>query len=171
LIFSSIQSSIYYGFYCLPHLQTFYITLLTLLATTTSYVLLSPHFTTPRYRIFRISCFIALAASALFPLIHAYLLYGGEYISLIGGQWMLRMAALYIVGVVFFVGRIPERWAIGSFDIIGNSHQIWHLFVIAAMCAHFCGLREGFTFTSGIGEGGCELGMEALVSRYITVPR
>jgi adiponectin receptor len=32
-------------------------------------------------------------------------------------------------GFVFFLTRFPERFSPGTFDIIGHSHQIWHLFV------------------------------------------
>jgi adiponectin receptor len=31
-----------------------------------------------------------------------------------------------------FINRIPERYAPGKFDIVGASHQWWHLAVWAA---------------------------------------
>ncbi|GFP97187.1 heptahelical transmembrane protein 2 [Phtheirospermum japonicum] len=46
------------------------------------------------------------------------------------------MGALYGVGVVFYVTRIPERWRPGAFDVVGHSHKIFHVFVVAAALAH-----------------------------------
>ena len=40
-----------------------------------------------------------------------------------------RVFGTYLVGAGFYVSRVPERWAPGRFDYIGNSHQIWHLAV------------------------------------------
>jgi adiponectin receptor len=34
------------------------------------------------------------------------------------------------IGFVFYHFYIPERWFIGSFDIIGGSHQWWHVFTM-----------------------------------------
>jgi len=41
----------------------------------------------------------------------------------------LQVFGTYLVGACFYVSHMPERWAPGRFDYIGNSHQIWHLAV------------------------------------------
>ncbi|KAL8492056.1 hypothetical protein ACS0TY_023613 [Phlomoides rotata] len=46
------------------------------------------------------------------------------------------MGLMYGVGVVFYVTRIPERWRPGVFDVVGHSHQIFHVFVVAAVLPH-----------------------------------
>lgn len=48
----------------------------------------------------------------------------------------IAMGLLYAIGAVFYVTRIPERWKPGMFDIVGHSHQIFHVFVVAAALAH-----------------------------------
>jgi adiponectin receptor len=49
------------------------------------------------------------------------------------------MASSYIVGVLIYVSRLPERWFPGRFDLLGNSHNIWHCFVVAAALFHYAG--------------------------------
>ena len=36
--------------------------------------------------------------------------------------------------------RIPEKWYPGRFDVVGSSHQIFHVFVVAAALVHWTGL-------------------------------
>lgn len=36
----------------------------------------------------------------------------------------------FIVAAVFFGSHIPERWYPGKFDLIGHSHQIFHVFIV-----------------------------------------
>ena len=38
----------------------------------------------------------------------------------------------YFVGWLLLVSRFPERLSPGLFDIVGHSHQWWHLFVFLA---------------------------------------
>lgn len=44
-------------------------------------------------------------------------------------QASMIATACGFVGAVFFVGKIPERWFPGMFDVWFASHQIWHVFV------------------------------------------
>ncbi|XP_068309430.1 heptahelical transmembrane protein 3-like isoform X4 [Pyrus communis] len=39
-------------------------------------------------------------------------------------------------GAAFYVIRIPERWKPGKFDVVGHSHQIFHIFVVLGALAH-----------------------------------
>lgn len=66
------------------------------------------------------------------------------------GAWMeyhtsiLTMGSLYIVGTVLYAMRIPERWVKrGTLDIVGASHQLFHLCICAAACVHWNGCRNG----------------------------
>ena len=38
--------------------------------------------------------------------------------------------------------RIPERWMPGTFDLVGSSHQIFHVLVVMAACSHLVGLLK-----------------------------
>jgi len=54
--------------------------------------------------------------------------------------YLVLQGILYIVGAAIYALRIPERFAPGKFDILGSSHQIFHIFVLAAAVTHFIGL-------------------------------
>lgn len=45
--------------------------------------------------------------------------------------------------------RWPESWMPRSFDLLGNSHQIFHLLVVLALVLHLVGLLQGFDFNYG----------------------
>ncbi|KAL2919928.1 inc metabolism membrane protein [Polyrhizophydium stewartii] len=53
---------------------------------------------------------------------------------------ILAMLALYVVGAMVYVFRIPERFWPGAFDYAFHSHMNWHLFVVVAMVMNFQGL-------------------------------
>jgi adiponectin receptor len=43
--------------------------------------------------------------------------------------------------------RVPERFAPGKFDIWGNSHQIFHVFIMLAMWVNCLALTQSFKST------------------------
>ena len=48
---------------------------------------------------------------------------------------MIVAGATGSIGGIIYATRIPERWMPGTFDLVFNSHQIWH--VAAILCAYF----------------------------------
>lgn len=52
------------------------------------------------------------------------------------------MGGLYILGAVLYGCRIPERFLPGKFDIWFQSHQIFHVLVIAAAFVHYHGMTN-----------------------------
>ena len=46
---------------------------------------------------------------------------------------------LYAIGAILYALKFPERYFPGIFDIWGNSHQLFHLYVLAAAFLHFYG--------------------------------
>jgi hypothetical protein len=41
------------------------------------------------------------------------------------------------MGAVIYASRIPERWIPGKVDLIGHSHQLWHITVVLAALVHY----------------------------------
>jgi adiponectin receptor len=93
------------------------------------------------------------------PATHACLLHGLPRMFEMGFLYLCIMAVTYIAGGVAYAIRIPERFfpgkenelmmstfffLIGRFDIVGQSHQILHVAVIAAVYLHFYGLCSLF---------------------------
>lgn len=51
----------------------------------------------------------------------------------------LTGGVLYIVGAVIYALKWPECWGNGKFDLIGNSHNIFHVFIVLAAMVHWYG--------------------------------
>ena len=68
---------------------------------------------------------------------HLYLRGAGDEIS----RMVLTESFLYIVGFAIFLTKVPERIRPRDFDIWGNSHQLWHLFIALSDAYHIHCLR------------------------------
>ncbi|SPJ73175.1 related to PHO36 - regulatory role in lipid and phosphate metabolism [Fusarium torulosum] len=147
LIVGSYVPALYYGFFCLPNLMTAYLWVICVLGTGCGLVSWIERFRTPTWRPYRTAMFIGLGVSGVVPVIHGACIYGlqglEERMSL---SWVVLHGAMYIFGAVLYAVRWPERSAPGSFDIWGNSHQIFHVFVILAAVTHFYGMAKAFDY-------------------------
>eukprot|EP01126_Amoeba_proteus_P005677 TRINITY_DN1193_c0_g1_i1.p1 TRINITY_DN1193_c0_g1~~TRINITY_DN1193_c0_g1_i1.p1 ORF type:complete len:163 (+),score=11.68 TRINITY_DN1193_c0_g1_i1:505-993(+) len=88
----------------------------------------------------QISRVIAFSASACVPIAEVFILYKLEnepfwFILKI----VITTYAWYVLGIIFYVTRIPEYFSPGVFNIFGSSHQWWHLFVLIAQYTLFIG--------------------------------
>ena len=53
---------------------------------------------------------------------------------------IMGLGATYLIGLIFYILKIPERFVPFKFDIWFNSHTIWHLFVFSAALQTFLAL-------------------------------
>lgn len=136
MIVCSSFAPIYYAFFCNPYPQLFYLTSISLLGILAVITLLAPALSAPEFRSFRAFLFLAMGFSGVIPAIHAVILHWGQPQIFVSLGYELVMAVLYAAGAGFYVTRIPEKWKPGAFDIAGHSHQIFHVFVVAAALAH-----------------------------------
>ncbi|KMP07813.1 adiponectin receptor protein 1 [Coccidioides immitis RMSCC 2394] len=152
LITGSFIPSIYYGFYCMPNLQILYWSMICALGLGCAIVSTIPRFRTPAWRPFRATMFVSMGLSAVFPLVHGVAVFGFAQMRWqIGLWWLLLQGFLYILGAAIYAMRVPERLWPGKFDILGHSHQIFHVLVLLAAYAHLTGLLEAFDYRhSGI---------------------
>jgi len=106
--------------------------------------------------------FVALGLSAVLPIAHAMHLHSlSKLDELMGLRWVVLQGILYISGaaiyavrrliklsthklIVVFQRRIPERYQPGKFDIVGSSHQVFHVLVVLAAASHLNGLLHAF---------------------------
>lgn len=156
LITGSFIPSIYYGFFCAQGLQIFYWTMISVIAVGCSAVAVIPRFRQPEWRFFRAGMFISMGLSALFPVCHGLLVYGRQQMRMqIGLDWVLLQGFLYILGAVIYAARVPERLRPGKYDILGSSHQIFHILVVCAAIAHLTGLLSAFDYRHSFNNGIC----------------
>lgn len=79
--------------------------------------LLSPILSTNKYRAFRASLFVAMGLFGLVPAIHAVIVNWNEPRRNLTLAYELAMGLSYLIGTLFYVTRIPERWRPGWFDL------------------------------------------------------
>ncbi|GAB2267485.1 Casein kinase I hhp2 [Dionaea muscipula] len=136
MIVCSFYAPIYYAFYCQPYWGLFYLTSITVLGVLAIVTLLAPSLSAPQYRSFRTSLFLAMGFSGVIPAAHAVALYWDHPQILVALCYEIAMGIIYGIGAGFYVSRIPERWKPGAFDLVGQSHQIFHVFVVGGALAH-----------------------------------
>ncbi|KAF9427349.1 hypothetical protein BGZ94_005068 [Podila epigama] len=120
IVFLSVGSfypAIFYGFYCHKTWQIMYIALTSTFGGATIIAVLQPRFRTPQFRWVRSGLFLALGLSALFPVIHAILLYGFAMArSAVALDYMFCVGAAYVIGALIYGSRVPECFFPGKFD-------------------------------------------------------
>ncbi|KAG8840614.1 hypothetical protein FRB91_005886 [Serendipita sp. 411] len=100
LTVGSFYPAVYYGYYCDPKMASFWLAVLTLTGASTAYIVLSPTYATPAYRRTRAYLFIALGLSGALPVLQLLITEGYSHLELIGINWLLLSAALYIGGAL-----------------------------------------------------------------------
>ena len=157
LTLGSFFSGIFVGFYCHPHLQLLYWSMITLLSLITAILVLHPLLQGVRFRTLRTAAFVLTALSGFAPIGHGLWLYGwAEMWERSGMPYWLLEGAIYGVGAALFATRWPEKKWPGRFDVWGTSHQFFHLCVVAAACAHLWGVWSAFGW-SYENQRGCEV--------------
>lgn len=143
LIMGSFVPPLYYGFYCSRALKIAYMSVICSLGVMCTIVSLWSKFNTPKYRVLRAGLFLTFGCSGVVPAIHFMVAYG---VTLAHRQasvgWMALMGVLYILGAIMYATRVPERWFPGKCDIWFQSHQIFHVLVVAAAFVHLYGICQ-----------------------------
>ncbi|KAI0223902.1 Adiponectin receptor protein [Lamellibrachia satsuma] len=153
LTMGSFVPWLYYSFYCRTEPKIAYMALIFILGTISIIVSMWDKFAEPKYRPLRAGVFIALGLSGVIPAMH-YVITEGFYqaVNFAALGWLVLMAILYIAGAVIYAVRIPERIWPGKFDIWFQSHQIFHVFVVAAAFVHFHGISKIATYRLSFGD-------------------
>lgn len=137
MIVSSFFPPIYYAFLCNPYPRCFYLSIISILGVLVILTLLAPSLSSPRFRPFRASLFLAMGFFGIVPAVHALVLHWGHRACQVALSLEVLMGLSYAVGAGFYVSRIPERWRPGAFDFVGHSHQIFHVFVLVGAVTHY----------------------------------
>ncbi len=152
MIATSFFPPIYYVFLCQPGWRHFYLTSISVIGIATVIISLIPVFQTAKYRAVRGLAFAGMGLSGIIPGAHALMNFYQEPYCLQTLVYELGMAFFYLVGAAIYVTRIPERWRPGLFDIAGQSHQIFHVLVVAGAFTHYKG---GLIFLEWRDKSGC----------------
>ncbi|KFY07246.1 hypothetical protein V492_07317 [Pseudogymnoascus sp. VKM F-4246] len=141
------SSMTFYAFYCRPVVQRVYWGLNLFSALAAAVVLFDSGGGGSKMRTLRGGVFTLLALSALLPFFHTASLMGWSRArDEIGAVWYLAEGMSLLLGVGLFVSRVPERLKPGSFDILGHSHQLFHICAIIGGAFHVATLVVGYNY-------------------------
>lgn len=62
-------------------------------------------------------------------------------------KYYLLEMFLEILGALFYRPRFPERLYPRRFNVFGSSHQIFHVYTVAAALVHLLGLKNAAVHT------------------------
>ncbi|XP_074581910.1 heptahelical transmembrane protein ADIPOR2-like [Curcuma longa] len=136
MIVSSFVPPVYYAFLCHPVARRAYIGAIAVLGLLAVVTLLAPALSSPRFRPLRAVLFLAMGFSGVVPAVHALCLNWDHREVHIALALEAAMAVAYASGATVYVSRIPERWRPGEFDLVGHSHQIFHVLVLVGALTH-----------------------------------
>lgn len=143
LIATSMISLLNYAFDDHPSMRFGFICLTSVLGSACTLVSLLDRFRMREWRPYRAAIFVAYGLSGTLPILAGSGVFGySETCLRAGTNWLYTEAGLYIFGAALYALRFPEKSAPGRFDYLGHSHQIFHLFVVAAAYAHYRALKQ-----------------------------
>uniref|UniRef100_A0A0D9XZR9 Uncharacterized protein n=1 Tax=Leersia perrieri TaxID=77586 RepID=A0A0D9XZR9_9ORYZ len=143
LIVTSFLPLVHYTFLYHPRLRLAYTVSIVTSGIVAVSVSLVPAFQAPRLRHVRAAVFSGVAVSGVIPVVHKLVIYGNVVREAVTStRCEAAMGVFYGIGVVVYTARVPERWFPGKFDLVGHSHQLFHLLVVAGAYAHYLGALE-----------------------------
>ncbi|KAI0987385.1 hypothetical protein GJ496_008116 [Pomphorhynchus laevis] len=141
LVVGSFIPWLYYAFHCRFTEKLVYLILLCVLGVVCISVSFIDKFGEPAYRSTRAGLFVVFGLCAVVPCGHHMIIFGvSSSFKHASITWLILMGFLYISGALLYANRIPERFFPGKFDILGQSHQIFHVLVVMAAAVHYYGI-------------------------------
>ncbi|KAE8354429.1 HlyIII-domain-containing protein [Aspergillus coremiiformis] len=132
----------YFGLYGEPAMQALYIVFTIFSAVMAFWVALDRRMDGARAGPWRATVFFFLAASGLAPICHVAWNEGWSGLTRIPLDSLSVTCTSYAIGTAAYVTRFPEKFWPERFDLIGASHQIFHILVAFGQMVHLFGLRE-----------------------------
>ncbi|KAG1714489.1 Progestin and adipoQ receptor family member 3 [Nymphon striatum] len=120
-----------------------------------------PQSMSPEYSKLRCVVFGFWALCGIFPTFHWIYIKNG-FSNHEVQQLFPNIVIMYLIsaaGFIFYLCKIPERFFPGKFDIIGSSHQLWHLLVfISLVWWHKTGVKYIYVIHSSscVVNGNCD---------------
>lgn len=146
LISASLITMEYHGFYCQRIPQIIYMSFTCFLGILGVIIPWFQWFEKNENRYLRILFFISIALSGAFPCMHLAITQNVmRTISFYAP--VIKSVLAYALGVLVYVFHFPECIKPGVFDLVGASHQLWHVAILMGIYYHYRAV-EGFLSTS-----------------------
>ena len=139
LIMGSSYPPIWYAFACsgVANEKYFFVVMISITCTIAFTILNIPKYAGGEYRAFRATLFVVLGLSAVLPLIYLSSISDPQNVSYFNGWSYALGGAWYIGGAIVFATEMPEKCFPRRFDMVGASHQIFHICVLLGAWTHF----------------------------------
>lgn len=155
LIASSLIGIVHYSFIDQPALRSIFVSITSVIGVVSLLVTWHPDFRTPKWRPIRTSTFVTFAFSGLIPICYGFLIMDWKVAADRAGLKYVGYEALsYLAGATMYAFRIPERLSPGTFDMVGNSHQIFHCLVVLGAYCHLRALVHAYIVAKSTTLGG-----------------
>ena len=144
LIWGSTCPPIYYSLYCKQNelMRVLYLSFTIISCTAAFLFMFSKTVSHPNHKHLRASIFILWGISPIYALLHFWLYPDPLTMPLFDPTFWGIGGAIYIFGACLYSLKYPESQYPGKFDHCGQSHNLWHWFVIAAAFMHFIGVLQ-----------------------------
>ncbi|OHF02759.1 hypothetical protein CORC01_01860 [Colletotrichum orchidophilum] len=148
LMWSSVFPLAHYIFPCRPATRDAYVALTGLLAALCAAATSRPDLGAVDLGHHRAALFAAFGLAAfVLPIGQGMLVDGVEEVwARVGGWWVLGTAGCNCVAVFVYWAKFPEKWFPRTFDLLGASHQLMHIFVLAAALSYAKAVAVGFDY-------------------------
>lgn len=146
MIIGSYMVAMGQGFTCVRSAFSLYILILMGILGTGCLLSFHPAFQEPKFEAIRHVLLGSGVAFGVIPSLH-WLYHCGHECSYVIHTSLLSMFGLYFAGFMIYLGRFPERVSSqGKFDLVGASHQLWHVLVFLASRAWLLGMIDYHAF-------------------------
>lgn len=154
-LLATYLSGIHYAFWCHESWRNFYFITVGGIFMIAAGMQAHPKFAKEEYAHIRIGLFTVWAIYGFVPTLHYIYLSGGFSNGLVSVMFPRIMIMYGICGVafLFYITKLPERFIPGLVDIVGHSHQWWHLLIFLALLFWH---HTGVTFALFRLSTGCE---------------
>ncbi|KAJ9132509.1 Hemolysin-III channel protein-like protein Izh2 [Coniochaeta hoffmannii] len=150
MIWGATVPLIYHAFICDPDLRARYLTVTCSAALFCTFLNFQPSFSKARLQPFRILGFGFLSLSLFIPVIHSLAAYGlAVQTRRLALQWIVYTLICHTFCAAAFATDFPEKFFPRTFDILGASHQISHIMLLASAITYAFALAQQFDFVHG----------------------
>lgn len=145
LIFTGYLCFIHYEFFCYPTLQIIYNIILSIVGICILFLICN------RNKLLRSLSFLSFGLSSFVPIIHKKIFLKDSSEALIkkSGEvliYILSTLIVCIIGIIFYILRVPERIHRDFFNIVLSSHSLFHICTIIAAYIYYTAMVELYEY-------------------------
>lgn len=142
-----LVTCIHLWLWCYPTIASIYIGILLSCGLAVAYIPLSNVLVNNHKLVAAI--FFIYVCSGFIPLFHTMLIYYYDRIDNSVYTYDFTLTMFYnTLGFVIYSSKFPEIMLPGKFDIVGNSHQIWHILIFMGNYEHYKVIDRYYAFRS-----------------------